>query len=85
MTVNVIARTDEHFRNWINEQGVNPRIVIRIYNFRDASYIVKGEAFVSLTPMVDAREEERIRALLKSRQCTELSHKISEWPLTEFV
>lgn len=83
--INVIARTNEHFRNWINEQGVNPRIVSRIYNFRDASHIGKGESFVSLTPMVDQYEEERIRALLKSRQCSEVSHNISDWPLTEFM
>lgn len=83
--VNVIARTSEHFRNWINEQGVNPRIVSRIYNFRDANYIREGQGFVSLTPMVDTREEEKIRSLLKSKKCQELSHNISEWPLTEFA
>ena len=83
--INVIARTDEHFRNWINEQGVNPRMVSRIYNYRDASFIGKGQGFVSLTPMVDQYEEERIRALLKSRQCSEVSHNISDWPLTEFM
>lgn len=85
MTVNVIARTDEHFRNWINEQGVNPRIVHRVYNFTDASLIRREEAFVSLTPMEDKREEERIRAIMKSRECRELSHNIAEWPLTEFA
>jgi len=85
MTINVIARTDEHFRNWIKEQEVNPRIVSRIYNYRDASFIQRGSSFVSLTPMVDQAEEERIRTLLKARECKELSHNISEWPLTEFA
>jgi len=83
--INVIARTDEHFRNWINEQGVNPRMVSRIYNFRDASLIPRGQGFVSLTPMVDGAEEDKIRALLKSKQCPELSHVINDWPVSEFA
>lgn len=81
----VIARDRDHFNNWVNEQKVNPRIVQLIHNFRDASYIPLEARYVSLTPMKDVREEERIRQLLRSRRCTEVSHNINDWPLTEFM
>lgn len=83
--VYLIARNQEHYENWMREQKINPRVCILIRNFRDASYIGKGEAFVSLTPMDDKREEERIRSLLRSKECRELSHNINDWPLTEFM
>jgi hypothetical protein len=81
----IISRTDEHFINWMNEQQVSPRLVKRIINFRDATYIKGNEGYVMLTPMEDQREEERIRILLKSKKCYELPHIIDAWPLTEFM
>lgn len=85
MMIYVIARNMEHFTNWAREQKVNPRTVKLIFNFRDASYIPRECGYVSLTPMTDVREEERIRQLLRSKDCYELSHNINEWPLTEFA
>lgn len=81
----VISRTEEHFRNWMNEQKVSPRIVKRIVNFRDASFIPGNAGYVSLTPMEDQREEEQIRRMLRSRACYELPHIADAWPVTEFA
>lgn len=82
----VIARTHEHFRNWVGANRIPQRIVIPLLTSHDLHRIrgFRKVGYVKLTPMADPRDEERLMEVMRSKEFYELPCDINEWPVTEF-